>query len=100
MAAVDGYRPRLGLVVEYRERQHDELVPHFDTPTQRTVSGVHRGLQRRIYERRRDDLSPAHGLTLLVVRQAGQASDNRGRLTRARETDRHMQSRLTSIRVL
>ena len=98
---VDAYWPRLGLVVEYRERQHHEPVPHFDKPDRRTVSGVHRGQQRQIYDRRRDELIPAHGLTLLVVRPAELASDNRGRLKGDRETDRRvLHSRLTSIGVL
>ena len=60
--------PRAGIVVEYRERQHDEPVAHFDKPDRLTVSGVHRGEQRRRYDARRDDLIPAHGLRLVVIR--------------------------------
>lgn len=54
------------------------------SPIDSPVSGVHRGMQRRIYDRRRDDLIPAHELTLLVVRPAELTSDNRGRLKRDR----------------
>ena len=76
---VDSYWPDLGLVVEVYERQHDHPVGHFDKPDRLTVSGVHRGQQRRLYDQRRRDLIPAHGLTLLIVRTAHLAIDRRGR---------------------
>ena len=84
---VDCYWPGHRLVVEYRERQHDEPVAHFDKPDRLTVSGVHRGIQRAIYDQRRDDLVPAHGLRLVVVRPSDLASDRRGRLRRESEND-------------
>lgn len=79
---VDAYYPDHRLVVEYRERQHDEPVAHFDKPDVLTVSGVHRGEQRRIYDRRRDELIPSHGLRLVVIRSGDLASNMQGRLTR------------------
>jgi hypothetical protein len=85
--AVDAYWPDHGLVVEYRERQHDVPVPHFDKPDRMTVSGVHRGLQRKIYDQRRDKLIPAHGLRLVVIKPADLAADRRGRLLRHRDHD-------------
>ncbi len=42
---VDIYYHHLGLVIEYRERQHYEAVPHFDRRS--TVSGMNRAEQRR-----------------------------------------------------
>jgi hypothetical protein len=84
---VDGYWPGHGLVVEYRELQHDQPMPHFDKPDRLTVSGVHRGLQRALYDRRRDEQVPAHGLRLIVVKPADLAADRRGRLLRRREDD-------------
>lgn len=84
---VDAYYPAHRLVVEYRERQHDYPVAHFDKPDVITVSGVHRGEQRRIYDRRRDELIPSHGLRLVVVRPGDLASNERGRLTRDRTGD-------------
>lgn len=65
---VDGYWPELGLVVEFRESQHYEPTPFFDKPERMTVSGVHRGEQRRRYDERRDALIPEHGLRLVVIR--------------------------------
>lgn len=64
---VDAYWPSLRLVVEFHEKQHTEAVRHFDKPDVLTVSGVHRGLQRRIYDDLRRELIPAHGLSLVII---------------------------------
>jgi hypothetical protein len=82
---VDGYWPGHRLVVEYRERQHDEAVVLFDRRT--TVSGVGRGEQRRRYDQLRERLIPEHGLTLLVIKPANLDADGRGRLRRNRRGD-------------
>lgn len=66
---VDCYWPSRRLVVEYREKQHYERVPHFDKPGKLTISGVHRGVQRAMYDARRDTLIPQNGLRLLVIRK-------------------------------
>jgi hypothetical protein len=79
---VDAYYAARQLVIEYRERQHDEPVAHFDKPDVLTVSGVHRGIQRRIYDERRAVEIPAHGLRLMVVKPSDLAADGRGRLLR------------------
>ncbi|WP_407110960.1 hypothetical protein ACE1N8_21340 [Streptomyces sp. DSM 116494] len=84
---VDAYWPGHRLVVEYRELQHDQPVPHFDKPDRLTVSGVHRGEQRALYDARRDTEIPAHGLRLVVVRPADLDADGRGRLRRNQEAD-------------
>ena len=62
---VDAYWHSLGLVIEYAERQHSESVKIFDQRD--TISGVSRGLQRRIYDQRRVDMMPLNGLTLIVI---------------------------------
>lgn len=62
---VDAYYEELGLVVEYCESQHSESTPFFDRKM--TVSGVTRGEQRRIYDKRRADILPKHGLRLVVI---------------------------------
>ena len=64
---VDAFYPTLDLVVEFHEKQHTEAVAHFDKPDVITVSGVHRGLQRRLYDERRQELIPAHGLSLVII---------------------------------
>ncbi|MGO1316876.1 MAG: hypothetical protein ACTMIR_07560 [Cellulomonadaceae bacterium] len=39
----------------------------FDKPDRLTVSGVHRGLQRALYDERRRELIPQHGIGLVIV---------------------------------
>lgn len=85
---VDAFYERAGIVVEYRERQHLESVPFFDKPHRMTVSGVHRGEQRRLYDHRRETEIPRHGLRLVVIHADDLACDGRGRLHRAVERDR------------
>lgn len=84
---VDAYYARHRLVIEYQERQHDEPISHFDKPGKLTVSGVHRGIQRRIYDERRAAEIPAHGLRLVIVKPTDLAADRRGRLQRHRDND-------------
>lgn len=84
---VDAYYPGRRLVVEYRERQHDEPIAHFDKPDRMTVSGVHRGEQRRLYDRRREEEIPAHGLRLMIIRPGDLGADRLGRLRRYRQGD-------------
>ena len=60
---VDAYYPQLHLVVEFHEKQHMESVPLFDNKM--TVSGVPRYEQRRIYDQRRRDVLPMHGITII-----------------------------------
>lgn len=62
---VDAYYKDLNLVIEYHERQHTEEVKFFDD--KQTVSGVSRGEQRKIYDERRKEILPKHGIKLLVI---------------------------------
>jgi hypothetical protein len=64
---VDGYYPELNLVIEYRERQHTEPVKHFDKPDKMTVSGVHRGEQRRLYDARRREVLAKQQINLIEI---------------------------------
>ena len=79
---VDCYWPLANLVVEYRERQHGQSVPHFDKPERLTVSGVHRGIQRALYDARRDECIPQHGIRLVIVTPAELDATPAGRLRR------------------
>jgi hypothetical protein len=63
MLPVDAWYADLGLVIEYRERQHSEAVGFFDR--RETVSGVNRGEQRRLYDQRRRELLPLRGIELV-----------------------------------
>jgi hypothetical protein len=72
------------LVVEIDERQHGVPVDFFDKPNVMTVSGVHRGEQRRLYDERKVRLAREHGYTVLRISARALSMDAR---TRARERD-------------
>lgn len=81
---VDGYWPELGLVVEFHEEQHTQPSPFFDR--RHTVSGIGRGEQRRLYDERRRELIPQHGLRLVVIERSAFVVRS-GRIARDRERD-------------
>lgn len=62
---VDAYYEDLNLVVEFYERQHTEVVNFFDNKM--TASGVTRGEQRKIYDQRRAEVLPQHGIKLVII---------------------------------
>jgi hypothetical protein len=64
---VDAYWESLGLVMEFQEEQHSRAVKLFDKPDVLTVSGVHRGEQRRLYDERKALLISENGLRLVVI---------------------------------
>jgi hypothetical protein len=85
---VDAYYPELNLVVEYREVQHEKPVGFFDKPDRLTVSGVHRGEQRRIYDERRRKVLPENGLLLLEIPHHVFDCDRQNRIIRNHTTDK------------
>lgn len=85
---VDAFYVNHALVIEYRERQRSEAIRHFDKPDRITVSGVHRGEQRRLYDNRRRELLPANGLLLVEIDWTCLASTKAGRLRRDRNHDK------------
>lgn len=82
---VDAWYPDLHLVVEVLERQHDTPTPFFDRRP--TLSGVSRGEQRRIYDARRAEVLPRHGIRLVCLSVASFAI-RRGKLVRQPVADR------------
>lgn len=64
---VDIYYPELNLVIEYKEQQHTKANKHFDKPDIFTVSGVHRGEQRKIYDQRRLEVLPQNGIQVIEI---------------------------------
>lgn len=83
---VDGYWPTRSLVVEFYERQHSEAVPFFDKPDRITVSGVSRGEQRTLYDERRRQLVPQHGIRLVIV-TLDDFQSKRGKIRRDHDQD-------------
>lgn len=82
---VDAYYPELNLVVEYHERQHTESVAFFNKKT--TVSGVNRDEQRRIYDQRRRDVLPKHGIRLVEIPYSALKHNSSKRLMRDWQAD-------------
>lgn len=64
---VDSYWQTHRLVVEFHEVKRSEVNEHFDKLDQVTVSGVDRVTQRKIYDQRRAEVIPQHGLRLVVI---------------------------------
>jgi hypothetical protein len=92
---VDAYWPSRSLVVEFYARQHTEAVAFFDKPDRITVSGVPRGEQRALYDERRRQLIPQHGLRLVVI--SVEAFENkRGKIVRNHDRDLDAVARLLS----
>ena len=89
---VDAYYAELNLGVEYRERQHTESVAFFNKA--HTVSGVSRDEQRRLYDERRREVLPEHGIRLVEISYAGLKHNGRKRLLRDRQADRRVLERM------
>jgi hypothetical protein len=79
---VDGYYEDLNLVIEYNERQHTEGVKFFDKPDTLTISGVHRGEQRKLYDKRKREILTSHNIKLIVISYLDFQHDSQKRLIR------------------
>lgn len=55
------------LIIEIDEDQHREATPLFDKPDRLTVSGVHRGEQRRVYDARKRSAAIARGYRVIAI---------------------------------
>ncbi|PGY06311.1 hypothetical protein [Bacillus sp. AFS031507] len=87
---VDVYYERLNLVIEYKEKQHYEPTPFFDKPGIKTISGVSRGEQRKIYDQRRREVLPKHGINLLELSYKDFQNDSRKRIIRNQKNDKEI----------
>ena len=82
---VDAYYPKTNLVIESRERQHTEEVKFFDR--KQTVSGMGRGEQRKLYDQRRREVLPKHGIKLIELDYDDFEHNGRKKLVRNKEKD-------------
>ncbi|MEO9249329.1 hypothetical protein ABDK96_16755 [Citricoccus nitrophenolicus] len=64
---LDGYWDSFRLAIEFQEKQHFESVPFWDQKL--TASGMSRGEQRKVYDRRKVEQTAEHGVRLLHIRQ-------------------------------
>lgn len=84
---VDAFYEELNLVIEFRERQHTEEVKFFDKPNKMTVSGINRGEQRKLYDQRRRDTLPKHGIQLIEISYDDFNHDRLKRILRDKKND-------------
>lgn len=84
---VDSYYPELNWVIEYKEQQHTKSNNHFDKPDLFTVSGVHRGEQRKIYDQRRLEVLPKHGIKVIEISYSDFKFDGKDKIVRDYERD-------------
>lgn len=84
---VDAYYVSHNLVIEYNEQQHTKPVQHFDKPDRLTVSGVHRGEQRKIYDKRKREVLPQHGITVIDIPYTAFNCNGSGKILRNRISD-------------
>ena len=84
---VDSYYPELNLVIEYKEQQHTVPNKHFDKPDLFTVSGVHRGEQRKLYDQRRREVLPQHEIRLIELDYSDFCFDRNNKIIRNKEND-------------
>jgi hypothetical protein len=79
---VDNYYPELNLVIEYKEQQHTKPNTHFDKPDLFTLSGVHLGEQRPIYDQRRLEVLPQHGIQVIEISYSDFMFDRKDKIVR------------------
>lgn len=87
---VDGYYKELNIAIEYHESQHNETVIFFDKPNQTTISGVNRGVQRKIYDIRRREVLPAKGINLIEISYTDFNYNGQKRITRNLKQDKEV----------
>jgi len=91
---VDAYYASLRIVIEYREDQHSKPNAFFDKPGFQTISGMHRGEQRRLYDERRRQVLPKNGLQLIEISYTLFTCDSRNRIKRNEAQDKSLVKRL------
>lgn len=93
---VDVYYPTLNCVIEYTENQHTSENKFFDKPDRQTVSGVHRGEQRKIYDQRRREILPKHGIILIEIPYHTFVCDRNDKIIRNPQLDEKTVKKLLS----
>ena len=85
---VDIFYPNRNIVIEYREIQHYKDVPFFDKPEKLTASGVSRDVQRKIYDKRREEILPQHGIEVIIIPYFKLDAQKGGKLNRNHTNDK------------
>ena len=83
---VDGYYHSLNLVIEYKEKQLAEAT-NTDKPVTKTVSGVTKEQQRKIYDLRRREVLERKKINLIEINYYAFEYDNDMKIIRNKEKD-------------
>jgi len=84
---LDAYYHSLNLVIEYCEKKFIEEVSDVDKPTIKTVSGVSRDEQRKIYDQRKKDVLLRKNINLLEINYYAFEYDSQMMIIRDKEKD-------------
>ncbi len=84
---VEAYYASLNLVIEYTNREPDTDSDFDEKPKKKTASGVSRDEQRRIYDSRRAEVLPKHGIQLVWISYESFKLDGSNCLVRNAEKD-------------
>lgn len=84
---LDAYYKDLNLVIEYMEKQHSESVEVIDKPRRKTISGVDRGEQRKIYDKRKKEVLTNKEINLINIDYSSFKVDSDKRIIRNHEHD-------------
>lgn len=85
---LDAYYHSLNLVIEYREKHHDEEVSDVEKPIVKTVSGVSRAEQRKIYDLRRKDVLLRKNINFIEINYYDFKYDSEMLIIRDQEKDK------------
>lgn len=91
---VDAYYAELNLVIEFIEKQHSGPVSFFDKVERRTVSGVSRPEQRKIYDERKKKSLRANNIQLIEIGNSNFDCDNENKLVRNEAQDKKVLEKL------
>jgi hypothetical protein len=84
---VDGYYENLNLVIEYREKQQTEEVSNVDKSEAKTVSGVSREQQYKLYNQRKRTVLERKDINLVEVNFYAFEYDSESNIIRNKEKD-------------
>ena len=84
---LDAYYKGLNLAIEYREKQQTEEVVETDKPGSKTISGVSRIEQRKIYDQRRRDVLLRKNIGLIEINYYAFEYDSEMNIIRDNEKD-------------
>ena len=84
---LDAYYRNLNLAIEYRKKQLEEEISTAENPIAKTVSGVSRSEQRKIYDLRKRDVLVRKNINLVEINYYAFAYDNENLIIRDEEKD-------------